>query len=148
MVSDGGTRPYRVHYRDPSFTNLQAVAAMCEGGMVADAISAVASIEPEVGGGDRGCARARRADDHEYLLGAGSATRRAGAPGRWTDRLSTRRGGAARRGRRADHRPLPAAPLGAAAAPAPGPGAGRLPHVSRNQLLRSMSRPHRRRGDR
>ena len=26
MVSDGGTRPYRVHYRDPSFTNLQAVA--------------------------------------------------------------------------------------------------------------------------
>ena len=36
MVSDGGTRPYRVHYRDPSFTNLQAVAAMCEGGMVAD----------------------------------------------------------------------------------------------------------------
>ena len=43
MVSDGGTRPYRVHYRDPSFTNLQAVAAMCEGGMVADAISAVAA---------------------------------------------------------------------------------------------------------
>ncbi|MBJ7384823.1 MAG: NADH-quinone oxidoreductase subunit D, partial [Mycolicibacterium sp.] len=33
MVSDGGTRPYRVHYRDPSFTNLQAVAVMCEGGM-------------------------------------------------------------------------------------------------------------------
>ena len=32
MVSDGGTRPFRVHYRDPSFTNLQAVAAMCEGG--------------------------------------------------------------------------------------------------------------------
>ena len=31
IVSDGGTRPYRVHYRDPSFTNLQAVAAMCEG---------------------------------------------------------------------------------------------------------------------
>src|SRR5699024_2166218 len=28
MVSDGGTRPFRVHYRDPSFTNLQAVAAM------------------------------------------------------------------------------------------------------------------------
>ncbi|ABM12703.1 MULTISPECIES: NADH dehydrogenase (quinone) subunit D [Mycolicibacterium] len=53
MVSDGGTRPYRVHYRDPSFTNLQAVAAMCEGGMVADAITAVASIDPVMGGVDR-----------------------------------------------------------------------------------------------
>ena len=51
MVSDGGTRPYRVHYRDPSFTNLQAVAAMCEGGMVADVISAVASIDPVMVGG-------------------------------------------------------------------------------------------------
>jgi NADH-quinone oxidoreductase subunit D len=53
MVSDGGTRPYRVHYRDPSFTNLQAVAAMCEGGMVADVISAVASLDPIMGGVDR-----------------------------------------------------------------------------------------------
>ncbi|MGB2918686.1 MAG: NADH dehydrogenase (quinone) subunit D [Mycobacterium sp.] len=53
MVSDGGARPYRVHYRDPSFTNLQAVAAMCEGGMVADAIAAVASIDPVMGGVDR-----------------------------------------------------------------------------------------------
>ena len=32
VVSDGGTRPYRVHLRDPSFTHLQSVAAMCEGG--------------------------------------------------------------------------------------------------------------------
>ena len=53
MVSDGGTRPYRVHYRDPSFTNLQAVAAMCEGGMLADVIAAVASIDPVMGGVDR-----------------------------------------------------------------------------------------------
>jgi NADH-quinone oxidoreductase subunit D len=53
MVSDGGTRPYRVHYRDPSFTNLQAVAAMCEGGMVADVITAVSSIDPVMGGVDR-----------------------------------------------------------------------------------------------
>jgi NADH-quinone oxidoreductase subunit D len=53
MVSDGGTRPYRVHYRDPSFTNLQAVAAMCEGGLVADVISSVASIDPVMGGVDR-----------------------------------------------------------------------------------------------
>ncbi len=53
VVSDGGTRPYRVHYRDPSFTNLQASAAMCEGGQVADVIAAVASIDPVMGGVDR-----------------------------------------------------------------------------------------------
>jgi NADH-quinone oxidoreductase subunit D len=53
MVSDGGTRPYRVHFRDPSFTNLQATAAMCEGGQIADVITAVASIDPVMGGVDR-----------------------------------------------------------------------------------------------
>ncbi|WP_017613769.1 NADH-quinone oxidoreductase subunit D [Nocardiopsis salina] len=52
-VSDGGTRPYRVHFRDPSFTHLQAVAALCEGGTVADVIAAVASIDPVMGGVDR-----------------------------------------------------------------------------------------------
>jgi NADH-quinone oxidoreductase subunit D len=53
LVSTGGTRPYRAHFRDPSFTNLQALAAMCEGGMVADVIAAVASIDPVMGGVDR-----------------------------------------------------------------------------------------------
>jgi NADH-quinone oxidoreductase subunit D len=53
LVSDGGTRPYRAHFRDPSFNNLQAVAAMCEGGQVADVIVAVASIDPVMGGVDR-----------------------------------------------------------------------------------------------
>ncbi|MBP6997815.1 MAG: NADH-quinone oxidoreductase subunit D [Phycicoccus sp.] len=52
-VSDGGTRPFRVHFRDPSFNNLQAVAAMSEGGMIADVIVAVASIDPVMGGVDR-----------------------------------------------------------------------------------------------
>jgi NADH-quinone oxidoreductase subunit D len=52
-VSDGGTRPYRVHFRDPSFTNLQAVSVMSEGGMIADVIAAVASIDPVMGGVDR-----------------------------------------------------------------------------------------------
>jgi NADH-quinone oxidoreductase subunit D len=52
-VSDGGTRPYRVHFRDPSFTNLQSLSAMAEGGLVADVISAVASIDPVLGGVDR-----------------------------------------------------------------------------------------------
>jgi NADH-quinone oxidoreductase subunit D len=53
LVSDGGTRPYRAHFRDPSFTNLQSLPAMCEGGMVADVIAAVASIDPVLGGVDR-----------------------------------------------------------------------------------------------
>jgi NADH-quinone oxidoreductase subunit D len=53
VVSDGGTRPYRVHFRDPSFTNLQAMPAMSEGGQVADVIAAVASIDPVMGGVDR-----------------------------------------------------------------------------------------------
>ena len=53
LVSDGGTRPYRAHFRDPSFNNLQAVAAMCEGGQMADVIVAVASIDPVMGGVDR-----------------------------------------------------------------------------------------------
>jgi NADH-quinone oxidoreductase subunit D len=53
VVSDGGTRPYRVHVRDPSFVNLQATSAMCEGALIADAIAAVASIDPVMGGVDR-----------------------------------------------------------------------------------------------
>jgi NADH-quinone oxidoreductase subunit D len=53
MVSDGGTRPFRVHLRDPSFTNLQSLSAMAEGGLLADVIAAVASIDPVLGGVDR-----------------------------------------------------------------------------------------------
>ncbi|GAA2758666.1 NADH-quinone oxidoreductase subunit D [Actinopolymorpha rutila] len=53
LVSDGGTRPFRAHFRDPSFVNLQTAAAMCEGSMVADVIVAVASIDPVMGGVDR-----------------------------------------------------------------------------------------------
>ena len=53
VVSDGGTRPYRVHFREPSFNNLQSVPALCEGGLVADVVAAVASIDPVMGGVDR-----------------------------------------------------------------------------------------------
>jgi NADH-quinone oxidoreductase subunit D len=53
VVSDGGTRPYRVHLRDPSFNHLQSVAALCEGGQVADLIPAIASLDPVMGGVDR-----------------------------------------------------------------------------------------------
>ena len=53
LVSDGGTRPARVHVRDPSFVNLQTFPAMAEGGLVADVIAAIASIDPVMGGVDR-----------------------------------------------------------------------------------------------
>ncbi|AZI58741.1 NADH-quinone oxidoreductase subunit D [Nakamurella antarctica] len=53
LVSAGGTRPWRVHLRDPGFVNLQAMPAMSEGGMIADLVAAVASIDPVMGGVDR-----------------------------------------------------------------------------------------------
>ena len=53
LVSSGGTRPYRVHFRDPGFTALQSVGVMSEGSMIADVIAAIASIDPVMGGVDR-----------------------------------------------------------------------------------------------
>jgi NADH-quinone oxidoreductase subunit D len=53
VVSNGEHRPYRVKIRDPSFSNLQATATMVEGGLVADAIAAIASVDPVLGGVDR-----------------------------------------------------------------------------------------------
>ncbi len=53
VVSDGGTRPFRVHLRDPGFVNLQAMPAMAEGSLIADVVAAVASIDPVMGGVDR-----------------------------------------------------------------------------------------------
>nr|WP_240757613.1 NADH-quinone oxidoreductase subunit D [Nakamurella flava] len=53
VVSDGGTRPFRVHLRDPGFVNLQSMPAMSEGALIADVVAAVASIDPVMGGVDR-----------------------------------------------------------------------------------------------
>ncbi len=53
VVSDGGTRPYRAHMRDPGFNHLQSVPLQCEGGMISDVIMALASIDPVMGGVDR-----------------------------------------------------------------------------------------------
>jgi len=52
-VSDGGTRPYRAHLRDPGFNHMQALPAMSEGGLVSDIVPAIASIDPVMGGVDR-----------------------------------------------------------------------------------------------
>ncbi|MCA1832602.1 MAG: NADH-quinone oxidoreductase subunit D [Actinobacteria bacterium] len=53
VVSAGGNKPWRVHVRDPSFVNLQALPKMVEGGLLADVISALASVDPVLGGVDR-----------------------------------------------------------------------------------------------
>jgi NADH-quinone oxidoreductase subunit D len=53
VVSTGEHRPYRVKIRDPSFVNLQAIPKMVEGYLVADAIAAIASLDPVMGGVDR-----------------------------------------------------------------------------------------------
>jgi NADH-quinone oxidoreductase subunit D len=53
VVSDGSNLPYRVHVRDPSFVNLQAVPVMMNGLLVADLIAALSSTDPVLGGVDR-----------------------------------------------------------------------------------------------
>ena len=53
VVSDGGTRPFRVHMRDPGFNHLQSIPIQCEGGMISDVVVAVGSLDPVMGGVDR-----------------------------------------------------------------------------------------------
>ncbi|WP_040158212.1 NADH-quinone oxidoreductase subunit D [Nigerium massiliense] len=53
VVSDGGTRPYRSHMRDPGFNHLQSIPIMCEGGMISDVVVAIGSLDPVMGGVDR-----------------------------------------------------------------------------------------------
>jgi NADH-quinone oxidoreductase subunit D len=53
VVADGSAKPVRVHMRDPSFVNLQALAEMCIGGYVADMIANLAMLDPILGGIDR-----------------------------------------------------------------------------------------------
>ena len=53
IVSDGSGKPWRVHMRSPSFTNLQALETMVKGGLIADLVTAVASLDPVLGEVDR-----------------------------------------------------------------------------------------------
>jgi NADH-quinone oxidoreductase subunit D len=53
VVSDGSSKPARVHMRDPSFVNLQAFSQMAEGGYIADLIATLAMLDPILGGIDR-----------------------------------------------------------------------------------------------
>jgi len=53
VLADGSAKPARVHVRDPSFVNLQALKPMGEGGLIADLIAAIAMLDPILGGVDR-----------------------------------------------------------------------------------------------
>jgi len=53
VLSDGSSKPARVHMRDPSFVNLQALKKMGEGGLIADLIACIAMLDPILGGIDR-----------------------------------------------------------------------------------------------
>jgi NADH-quinone oxidoreductase subunit D len=51
--SDGSAKPARVHMRDPSFVNLQALADMVRNTYIADLIATLAMLDPVLGGIDR-----------------------------------------------------------------------------------------------
>ena len=51
--SDGSAKPARVHMRDPSFVNLQALAPMVKDSYIADLIATLAMLDPILGGIDR-----------------------------------------------------------------------------------------------
>ena len=53
LVSDGSAKPYRLHVRAPSFVNLQALPVMLRGGLVADAVATISSVDPVMGEVDR-----------------------------------------------------------------------------------------------
>jgi NADH-quinone oxidoreductase subunit D len=53
VVSDGTAKPYRVHMRSACFANLQTLAKMCEGRLIADVVAAIGSIDIVLGEIDR-----------------------------------------------------------------------------------------------
>ena len=53
IVSDGSSHPYRMHVRAPSFVNIQAMPHMMRGGLVADAVAVISSVDPVLGEVDR-----------------------------------------------------------------------------------------------
>jgi NADH-quinone oxidoreductase subunit D len=53
MVADGSAKPYRCHIRGPSFVNLQVLPHMMRGGLVADAVAIISTVDPIMGEVDR-----------------------------------------------------------------------------------------------
>ena len=128
VVSSGGTRPWRVHLRDPGFVNLQAMPAMAEGSMIADVVAAVAIDRSGDGRGGP-------------MSGVRTADRGSGLPGqrRGVRRPHPRPG-------RGDHRQVPGIPVGTAAVAAPGAVGGGFRVAARDRVLRSEAGSDRRRG--
>ena len=53
IASDGSAKPYRLHIRAPSFVNIQTLPHMMRGGLVADAVAVISSVDPVLGEVDR-----------------------------------------------------------------------------------------------
>ena len=53
IASDGSATPYRMHVRAPSFVNIQCMPHMLRGGLVADAVAVISSVDPVLGEVDR-----------------------------------------------------------------------------------------------
>lgn len=53
IVSDGSSKPYRMHIRGPSFVNLQTLPHMMRGGLLADGVAIISSVDPIMGEVDR-----------------------------------------------------------------------------------------------
>jgi NADH-quinone oxidoreductase subunit D len=53
VASDGSPRPLRVHFRGPSFVNLQALPKLIEGRIIADVIACIGTIDIVLGEVDR-----------------------------------------------------------------------------------------------
>jgi NADH-quinone oxidoreductase subunit D len=53
LVSDGSSKPYRMHIRGPSFVNLQTLPHMMRGGLIADGVAVISSVDPIMGEVDR-----------------------------------------------------------------------------------------------
>ena len=53
LVSDGTSVPYRVHVRAPSFVNLQTLPHLMQGGLIADGVAIISSVDPIMGEVDR-----------------------------------------------------------------------------------------------
>ena len=135
VVSDGGTRPYRVHVRDPSFVNLQAVARYLRGRPALRHHRRRGDDRPRHGWSGplvstRTVRRAGHAADH-------AAARRRAAP----DRDDPARGAR-------DHRALPQGALGAAADAAPRAVGAGLRQPRGHHAVRGGARPHQGRGRR